>query len=53
MSDEPAILLVCADCDPARRWPQPFPSVEAARRWRDSHRDLYGHEHVERATPSE
>lgn len=43
MSDKPACAVVCLDCTNRNRWEQPFPTLDAADRWKREHTNRYGH----------
>lgn len=43
----PACAVVCLDCSPRHRWPQPFPTTDAADRWKAQHTRQYGHNNFE------
>lgn len=45
--DKPACTVTCRECSPRHRWEQPFPTVEAADRWKVAHTRAYGHDDYE------
>lgn len=53
LQPRPACVVVCLGCANKSRWEQPFPTLEAAERWKRAHTERYGHEQFDtvEATP--
>lgn len=53
LQPRPACCVVCLDCASKTRWEQPFPTEDAAARWRAEHTRRHGHNNYETVETSE
>ena len=47
MTDRPACVVTCRDCAGPNQWEQPFPTLDAAERWKAEHTRRYGHDNYD------